>query len=156
MNHMKKPRQIYTLLVLIGLVIIIACANETNKKQVEENPEKNVKVLALLQSKCFTCHNPDLDIENRIAPPMFKVRNHYFDTTIKKEEFIKNIVLFASNPSEEIAIMPGAIRNFGLMPKQPFKEDDLKFIAEYIYENDLESDEWYAKWDEYNKFNQAK
>jgi hypothetical protein len=81
---------------------------------------------------------------------MFKVRDHYFDSTIKKEDFIKSIVLFVSNPSEENANMPGAIRNFGLMPKQMFKADDLKIIAEYMYENDLESDEWYAKWKLFN------
>jgi hypothetical protein len=87
---------------------------------------------------------------------MFKVRDHYFDSTIKKEDFIKSIVLFASNPSEENSNMPGAIRNFGLMPKQLFKEEDLKTIAEYIYENDLESDEWYAKWELFKKTNKPK
>ena len=148
---MKNFKIYYATILLFGLIILMACANGNNVKQTNEKDEKNKKALALLQSKCFACHNPDLDIETRIAPPMFKVRDHYFDSTIKKEDFIKSIVLFASNPSEENSYMPGAIRNFGLMPKQIFKEEDLKTIAEYIYDNDLESDEWYAKWDQFKK-----
>ncbi|MFZ4798186.1 MAG: Tll0287-like domain-containing protein [Bacteroidia bacterium] len=152
---MKKFKLLFTTIIITGTIIIMACANGNNLKQANEKEEKNVKALNLLQSKCFACHNPDLDIETRIAPPMFKVRDHYFDSTIKKEDFIKSIVLFASNPLEENSNMPGAIRNFGLMPKQIFKEEDLKTIAEYIYENDLESDEWYAKWEQFKKISKT-
>jgi cytochrome c551/c552 len=152
---MKKFKLLFTTIIITGTIIIMACANGNNLKQANEKEEKNTKALTLLQSKCFACHNPDLDIETRIAPPMFKVRDHYFDSTIKKEDFIKSIVLFASNPLEENSNMPGAIRNFGLMPKQLFKEEDLKTIAEYIYENDLESDEWYAKWEQFKKLSKT-
>ncbi|MBK8369280.1 MAG: cytochrome c family protein, partial [Bacteroidetes bacterium] len=68
-----------------------------------------------------------------------------------KVEFVNAIWKFVQNPSEELSIMPGAVRNFSLMPKQNFKEEEVKIIASYLFDNDVSSDSWYNKWDSLNK-----
>lgn len=121
-----------------------ACVS--NGKQIKE---KDAEALTLLQNNCFACHTPDLSIDKRLGPPIFRIREHYFSGEISKQEFVDKVVRFAMNPSEKNSIMPGAVRNFGLMPKQVFKQDDLEVIAGYMYDHDLSSDEWYATWEEF-------
>lgn len=112
---------------------------------------KAIDTLKLINSKCFSCHNPDMEIDNRLAPPMFKVREHYISDSIERIEFVESIWKFVQNPSEELSIMPGAVSHFNLMPKQNFKEEDVKTIAAYLYDNDVSSDGWYEKWEALNK-----
>jgi len=157
MLEMKKTSSILYAFVMVNMLFIVSCNNRSdNSKQTTTiSLEQDLNALTLLQDNCFSCHNPDLEIETRVAPPMFKVRNHYYSDNITKDEFVKNIIRFVNQPTEENSVMPGAVRNFGLMPKQTFKEDDLKIIAGYIYSNDLETDEWYARWDSFKKMERA-
>lgn len=134
--------------------MLLSCS-ETGKQLEEDNllainnqSVNEDKVLSLLKTNCFNCHNPDMG-ESRVAPPLFKVREHYYDEETTKEEFVTAIINFINNPTEENSIMPGAVRNFGLMPKMSFKEEDIQLIADYLYDNDVSSDEWYAKWEEF-------
>ena len=136
--------------------LLLSCS-ETGKQLEEDNllainnqSVNEDKILSLLKTNCFNCHNPDMG-ESPVAPPLFKVRQHYYDEEITKEEFVAAIINFINNPTEENSIMPGAVRNFGLMPKMSFKEEDLQLIIEYLYDNDVSTDEWYAKWEEFKK-----
>lgn len=108
------------------------------------------EALQLMTTLCFTCHNPDMSTAHgqRLAPPLFKVREHYYDGKMSKEEFVAKVTAFVQNPTQEASLMPGAIRNFGLMPKPAFKEADVKKIAAYVYDNDLSSKEWMDRWEE--------
>lgn len=143
-----------SVLIVSSVFFLFSCGN---KATVEEKTDDGLsetadeKILSLMSTNCFVCHNPDMESDMRVAPPMFKVREHYYDGETSREEFINEIVAFALDPSEELSIMPGAVRNFGLMPKTPFNEKDLKLIAAYIYDNDLGSDEWYEKWEKFQK-----
>ncbi len=140
-----KNIKVKATLLIFSLIYFAACSNQNSQREADE------KALSLMQNSCFACHSPDMTSGKRVAPPMFMIRNHYYDTLITKEEFIEKIITYVNNPSEELSIMPGAVRNFGLMPKQTFKEEDLKLIAGYIYDNDLQSDEWYANWEKFKK-----
>ncbi len=146
-------RQLFTITFLFMLALIGACNNTSSEKDTQDTPAKDTraaeKALALLHNNCFACHTPDMTTAKRLAPPMFKVREHYYGAGFGKEEFIKRIVDYAGNPTEEKSIMPGAVRNFGLMPKTMVNEDDLILIANYIYDNDLSSDKWYALWEDF-------
>jgi cytochrome c551/c552 len=147
-----KNKKILVAIMLPLIWSITSCSNNTAQEisndKVEENEDK---VLLLLKTNCFTCHNPNLEINNRVAPPLFKIREHYLDKETTEEDFAKNIIHFINNPTEENSIMPGAVRNFGLMPKMSFKEDDLKLMASYLYKNDVSLDKWYAKWEKFEK-----
>jgi hypothetical protein len=159
-----------SVIVILFFVISIACT--TKERQAEVNQEsENLNVssvegsvkselsaeqnntLALMVSLCFTCHNPDHGTTPRLAPPMFKVREHYYKNGISRDEFVSRITSYALNPTQEASIMPGAVRNFGLMPKSAFKPEDVSKIAAYIYDNDLSSEGWREEW---KKFQQQK
>jgi mono/diheme cytochrome c family protein len=146
----KKAAALIPVLFLAGLVS--DCDNDprsVNTSAVPAGAMDDVKALTLLQANCFTCHNPETGTGRRIAPPMFRIREHYYDKDISKQAFVKNIVHFVNNPTLENSVMPGAVRNFGLMPKQSFRQEDLELMAAYMYDNDLASDEWYARWESF-------
>jgi cytochrome c551/c552 len=156
----------YSIALTTGILMLLlgSCCNESDtSKMTASNTEKesetlsnDTKALTLMNTQCFTCHHPDMNRDDRVAPPIFKIREHYYDDEITRDEFINQIVSFASDPTEEKSIMYGAVQNFGLMPKQNFKEDDLKLIAGYLYDNDVSSDEWYTMWEEFEKEQQKK
>lgn len=144
------------IIVIFVSIYLSGCNNQSQSENTSltSNPlltENKNDTLQLISNKCFSCHNPDMEIDNRLAPPIFKVREHYFSDSITKVEFVNSIWKFVQNPSEELSIMPGAVRNFSLMPKQNFKEEDVKIIANYLFDNDVSSDSWYNKWDSLNK-----
>jgi nitrate reductase cytochrome c-type subunit len=145
-------------------ILLVSCNNQ--EKQVyktvyqessygkkSEHPGKK-----LLETYCYICHNPTTP-ENggRIAPPMIAIKTHYKNDDITKEEFINQIVSYASNPTQEKAKLFGAVRRFGVMPKQQFPEGVLEKIAEYIYDYEIEEPEWFKdhmKENGFGKFSQ--
>ena len=143
------------LLTFFLFVTIPACISQKQQRkraeQVRLKEEQDTQALTLLHATCFPCHNPDMGTGKRLAPPMYKVREHYYDEKIKKENFITKITTFVTNPDKEKAIMYGAIRNFGLMPKNVFNTEELKIIIGYIYDNDLSSDKWKTRWEKFKK-----
>ena len=144
-----KIKSIVILIVLIAFTTAFKRSVSFNKSSEKNNSDsiKNIEVLNILNSTCFVCHSPDMKTKPRLAPPMYMVKSHYYEEGKSKEKFIKEIVKFASNPSLKKSVMPGAVRNFGLMPKQNFSKKDIKRIAEYLYETDMKSDEWYKEWE---------
>jgi cytochrome c551/c552 len=133
--------------------LIFTCAQ---KQEVSDNVsfsmsrvgvlDEQESALILMASLCFTCHNPDHDVKPRLGPPMDMVRSHYYRKDITQEDFVNKIAAFVAEPSIEKTIMHGAVRNFGLMPKSFFQEEEVKKVAAYLYDNDLSSEEWKAKW----------
>ena len=97
----------------------------------------------LMESKCYVCHNPTTAHEERIAPPMIAIKKHYISENTTKEEFIKSMQNWIKNPTKEDAKMYGAVRKFGVMPKQHFSEEDIKEISEYMYDNEIDKPEWF-------------
>ena len=99
----------------------------------EKHPGKK-----LMEMQCYVCHNPKATPENRIAPPMIAIKNHYLTKGISKEAFIKEIQKFVKNPTAENSKMPGAVKKFGVMPKQYYSDKTIREIADYLYDNDVE------------------
>ncbi len=130
-------------LVIAALSILFLLSSCKNKSEGYEAQETNDALAIvehpgkkLLETHCYVCHAPQgVGHDNRIAPPMAMVQNHYINSNTSKEAFIKDFLTFLEKPSEDIAKMPGAIRNFGLMPYQKFPQDALEQIADYLYEH---------------------
>lgn len=99
--------------------------------QIEAAEELNKKARNLLDNTCFTCHNKNL------APPIEEVKTMYISDSVSKEEFVEKMVHWVFNPTEKESRMPEARKKWGLMPKQEFKEEDVRLVAGYIYDNDL-------------------
>ena len=151
---MKKNLLIVTL--LIGL---ISCNTSQNNKDnsKSENPtavnpslneeiKKNVlsdsKGYKLMKQKCYLCHfeKPDPSRkEQMIAPPMLRVQEHYKPAYPNKGEFVNAITSIVKSPSEAKTLMPGAIKKFKLMPKLIYDDEELRLIAEAIYDYDFGS-----------------
>ena len=54
------------------------------------------------------------------------------------------MVSWTMNPDKDKALMRGAVDKFQLMPKQSFAESDMRKIASYVYDNQLEEPTWFA------------
>ncbi|MDQ6954282.1 MAG: cytochrome c [Mariprofundaceae bacterium] len=86
----------------------------------------------LLQDNCLVCHNAQLDPPQ--APPMFAVQMKYKKASSDKESFVNKVTSFATHPSEDKAIIKMAVKKLGVMPDMGFKEEDVRKIASYIYD----------------------
>ena len=86
----------------------------------------------LFNQLCANCHVSQGG--KRIAPPMFAVKQHVKMAYPKREEFIHRIVGWVKEPDAEIALMQGAVKKFGVMPKQDIDDKALRRVAGYLYE----------------------
>jgi hypothetical protein len=142
--NMKANFIIITLLVLL----FSSCnkqKNENSKTEISSTTEvENIESLKLFQQKCYTCHSIITKSHDEIiAPPMAAVKRRYMKEYDSKDDFVKAVVAYASDPKAENALMIGAVDKFKAMPKQAFTKDDLTKIATYIYDNEIETPEWF-------------
>ena len=143
------------LLILFTAIIFASC--NSNKKegfQTVTNDIVKTDTIAhdgkkLMETHCYLCHSPNAkESEGRVAPPMIAIKSRYLLDYKTKEEFVKAISHFVENPSEENAKMYGAIKNFGVMPKQVFPENVVAQIADFMYEYQIEEPTWFkAHWE---------
>jgi len=99
----------------------------------------------LIESNCFSCHSPNADIQQRVAPPMIAIKKHYITPSTTESAFTADLLRFVSQPDTSYSKMPGAIQRFGLMPKMEFSEQQLQAIAYYIYHTELEKPDWFEE-----------
>lgn len=98
----------------------------------------------LLKNNCYSCHSVNTKSHDElIAPPMIAVKRRYSTVYSDREDFIRHIVDWAKAPKAENAIMYGAVDKFKVMPYVQFNEKDLKRIAAFLYDNDIEKPEWF-------------
>ena len=139
-------------IVILLLLGFFSCkkSNEvsyTKNKDVDtDHPGKKI-----MENKCYVCHNPTSAHENRIAPPMIAIKKHYISKNTNKEEFINAMQNWIKNPTAENAKMRGAVKKFGVMPKQYFSEKDIKQISEYMFDNEIEQPKWFESHDNEEK-----
>lgn len=137
--------------VLIVAFIIISCGkNEKSDKEVSisSNPKSNLKEqdegYTLLKNYCYACHSVTTKShDDIIAPPLIAIKRRYKSYYGSKEEFVNGITNWATSPKEENALMRGAVMQFKVMPKLFYKEIDIRKIATYIYDNELEKPKWF-------------
>ncbi|MCF6167245.1 hypothetical protein [Lutibacter sp.] len=129
-------------LAIIISTVLLSCNNSKTEKanntgkMVAQSDIKKSEGYKLLESKCYICHfkTPDpANINQMIAPPMLRVQEHYKPSYPEKEDFIKAVMAYVNNPSEDKTLMPGAVKKFNLMPKVIYNQNELKLIAETIY-----------------------
>ncbi|HMB41021.1 MAG TPA: hypothetical protein VKM37_03515 [Balneolaceae bacterium] len=96
---------------------------------------KNAEVL--IKQYCHTCHSPLTRGQQRLAPPFQMVKMHYLRDYPAKSDFINAISAWVKEPNADYSIMPGAMNRFGLMPPMMINDEDLRLIAEYLFEVDL-------------------
>ena len=142
-SNMKK-RSLF-ILVSLGALLMTQCTDPSNNGNADqESLEAEMATgFQLLQSNCFNCHNPEAELDDRVAPPMFAVKSHYAD--LSEEDFKKAMVDFLKAPAVEATRMPGAVKRFGLMPIMGFDDAEIEAVATYLYHTKLEAPDWYAQ-----------
>lgn len=135
----------YIIVILVS-VFILSCNNSKNKdlsafeKNMQANNHPGKK---LMETNCYVCHSPTASHDDRIGPPMIAIKKHYLNEETTKEEFIADIKTWIKNPNEADARMRGAVRRFGVMPKQAFPEETIEKIADYMYDYEIDQPEWF-------------
>jgi cytochrome c551/c552 len=137
----------------IKLAVLLVVFSSCNKQKTSEDfginsssvsDSENTEALALFKQKCYACHSVSTKSHDEIiAPPMIAVKKRYSMQFDNKEDFVNAVVAYATDPKAENALMIGAVNKFKAMPKQAFEEEDLKKIASYIYDNQIETPEWF-------------
>ena len=119
------------------------------EKQLVENrkniiPEK-LSPEGVYNARCAICHNIDAKQGEMLAPPMVNIKRKYSRVFKNKEDFIKGVVDFTQSPEQGNAMMFGALKQFDVMPKLNYSDEELKKAAEYIYSTEFEKPSWFKK-----------
>lgn len=137
-------------LSISALFILFGCQkkNTTFTEISTHADEKTADVVEgkkLMETHCYLCHSPDAaENQGRIGPPMVAIKAHYIDKKgYSKDEFIEKMTSFVQNPTKDKAILKGAVKKHGLMPKQDFPIGSVEKIAAYLYEYKIEEPQWF-------------
>ncbi|HRG18455.1 MAG TPA: DUF3365 domain-containing protein [Flavobacterium lutivivi] len=139
------------ILFLTAITLISCNKKNENYKPVTENDKlevsHNLEGKKLMETHCYLCHSPSADEnEGRIAPPMVAIKARYIDKEgYNKEEFIAAVKSFVENPTEDKALMYGALKKHGLMPKQVFPDGSIEKIAAFMFDYKIEEPSWFAE-----------
>lgn len=134
-------------LILILSILTLYSCNKSNKPSYEKKKisSEALEGKKLMENNCYVCHNPTAKHSDRIAPPMIAIKKHYISNQTNKAAFIASMQNWILNPTLENSKMKGAVKRFGLMPKQHFPEETIKQIAIYMFENEIEQPEWFEE-----------
>ncbi|MEQ8237808.1 MAG: hypothetical protein RIA69_01280 [Cyclobacteriaceae bacterium] len=99
----------------------------------------------LLSSNCYICHNPNTSSHDEIlAPPLAGIKKRYIRESKDRADFVDRMAGFVANPREEVALMKGPIRRFGLMPKTTLSMEEIGAIVGFIHDNEIPEPSWFA------------
>ncbi|MFS4415208.1 DUF3365 domain-containing protein [Maribacter sp. 2307ULW6-5] len=102
-----------------------------------------------MENQCYVCHSPTATEAERIGPPMAAIKARYVMEYPEKSDFVAALWRFVEKPSEEKALMKGAVRRFGLMPYQHYEQTKIKNVAAFLYDYEVEEPSWFAAhWNE--------
>jgi mono/diheme cytochrome c family protein len=134
------------LIIVLASVLVLSCKDSKNKNltayemQMEANKHPGKK---LMETNCYVCHSPTAGHDDRIGPPMVAIKKHYINDNTTKDEFIAAMQAWIKHPNEADAKMRGAVRRFGVMPKQAFPEETIEQIADYMFDFEIDQPEWF-------------
>lgn len=135
----------YLFLNLLTITFILSSCGEETTSDVEKGATSTERDYSegkkLMENKCYVCHNPNLKENQLIAPPMIAIKEAYM--TDDEAQFTENFISFLSSPDKAKAKLPEAVEKYGLMPYQRYKNEDLKKIAKYMYNNQIEKPNWW-------------
>jgi len=145
----------YKKVILTAIIIAAFTSCEGTKKENKKDVSyaKKTEIVAtnqqkdegyvLMKNNCYVCHNPNAESHDVIIAPPFKaVKMRYSRNFDTKKDFVDAVVDWVQNPTEDKALMYGAVKKFNMMPKLPIDTKDLEKIAVYLYDNDVEEPKW--------------
>lgn len=135
-------RLIYLIPVMLILSSIMEVeSHEITGQQLDERAAADTVTFQqgkiLIEQNCYSCHTPEITGQQRLAPPIQMVKMHYMRDYEIKEAFVDAIADWVREPNKDKSIMPGALNRFGLMAPIAISEENVRLIADYLYEADL-------------------
>ena len=134
---------------LFAIAFLILVGSCTNKPEATKEPSETEFELAEvvtakdnIETVCYACHSPSATPDNRFAPPLEIAKRNYLVETANKAEFVDKMVQFILYQTAEQSMLHSDVEQYGLMDPVGFSEEDVRAIAEYIYENELEKPDW--------------
>jgi len=147
-------------MVFVLLLSLTSCKQNTTKDDGDyikiKSEDLNSEDLAvrgkkLMENKCYLCHSPSTEQASMIAPPMAAIKARYIKDAQSKEEFVKHVWNFVERPAQEKVKLKGAVKRFGLMPYQPYQQEDIEAIAAFMYDYEIAQPEWFeAHWQKHH------
>jgi mono/diheme cytochrome c family protein len=138
------------LMKAVVIFLIFSSCNKLNDTKLETDfssaaeTKNDPEGLKLMKQNCYVCHSVTSKSHDEIiAPPMTAVKKRYLMQYNTKEDFVNAIVAYTNDPKAENALMFGAVNKFKVMPKLNYQINDLKKIASYIYDNQIEAPKWF-------------
>ncbi len=137
--------------LILFFLILATCAKKLDTNSLEQPPVSEIEQLELVKAKqliestCVSCHSATASEDSRLAPPLEAVKRRYLRSYPNIEDFTTEMAAFVAQPSEEKALMYGAVNRFDIMPPIPFPEEDLIAIATYMYQFELERPDWFEE-----------
>lgn len=92
--------------------------------------------MRLVATYCLACHRNQASEElqrRSLGPTLWATRERYLEVHAEEEAFVRAMTDFMQAPTEADALMPGAVRQFGLMPRQGLPREDLEATARAVY-----------------------
>lgn len=141
-------------LLFMATVASVGCngKSSTTTEEIEKPTDEPTELIAnidaanLITTVCYACHNPKSGSHDEmLAPPLVGIKQQYLNATEDRAGFVERMAAFVTNPSEDKAFMKGPIRRFGLMPKPPVTDEQIKAIVAFIYDNELPAPAWFAE-----------
>jgi mono/diheme cytochrome c family protein len=130
--------QKYVIILSFFLISFVACQSATSGAEVESGER-------LASKYCISCHHPTAGENSRMAPPLVQVRDTYLAIYPEREDFVQAMTDFVNHPTAEKALMPAAVKKYGLMPRLSYSKERLEAIAVYMLETELAAPDWYVK-----------
>lgn len=150
MKIFNGPPKVFVL-PLMCMLALLSCSTDKQRHDASDIDQKEASVsdaskgYQLLKKHCYVCHDPASSSHDEIiAPPMAAVKMRYSMTYKTEASFVEAIHDWTMDPTEEKALMRGAVNRFKVMPKQAFKSSDMRQIATYIYLHKLEEPDWFG------------
>jgi len=136
--------------LIISLLVLVfgACADKATSQENQSvvSSEAASEGLTLVKKKCYACHNPNTKShDDIIAPPLIAVKKHYSRAYPAQDEFVREMTNWITNPTKDKALMHGAVNKFRVMPNLAISKEDAEKMANYIYNNDVETPDWFAQ-----------
>ena len=138
-------KQVFFLLVFI---LAISCKQQKKDDKVASQVNTDFEpseAMALMNNNCYLCHSASAPMKTgRIGPPMIAIKAHYLTDYKSEYAFVNAIWEFVKEPAEDKALLKGAVKRFGVMPKQTFKEPEIRAIAKLMFNYKIDEPDWFA------------
>lgn len=137
-------KNLFVSLVLISVFFLFNCKENKDETISTINDVTLKEGFKVLNTSCFSCHNPNPNNKIKVAPSVKELKLAYINEFKDFESFTKHFIAFQQNPTKHNSIMPEAVEKYGIMPKLEYTKEQLKAVASYLYTSNIEADEWFT------------